>query len=387
MNCEEAFKTTYDKALEYKRIYLSEALEAETSDYVRGFGGPFISEEEYEEKILTFWDKYGRRPKKLWFDCFGSRDRSIDPRIVPADLHFTEILPYINNLPLRYATADKCAFDRFLPEIRQPETVCKCIAGFYYDAGMNLINRAEAIKLCLGHEGGLILKPSIGTSSSRNVHSADPSASNEKDVEALFDLLGANFIVQDRIEQHPDLAWLNPGTVNTIRVNSLLTEEGVYIPHADIRVGAPNQMVVAQGSGGWNSEIKEDNTLHEKALALEVSHFENEAGEKCVSRVMRWKDIPGCFNASSGYEIPSMDRVRDAVRTAHKKLPHFRWIGWDFTVNKSGEPVLIEYNLAAGLISSQLVVCKPAFGEMTEEILDDYFIHRRLEKNLPGGLV
>lgn len=384
MNSEEAYKTTYEKALEYRRIYLSKALEAETTDYVRGFGGPFISEEEYEEKILPFWEKYGRRPKKLWFDCFGSRDRSIDPRIVPADLHFTEILPYINNLSLRDATADKCAFDRFLPEIRQPETVCKCIAGFYYDADMNLINRAEAIKLCLGHEGGLILKPSISTGTSRNVHSADPSASSVKDVEALFDLLGANFIVQGRIEQHPDLARLNPDAVNTIRVNSLLTEQGVYIPSADIRVGAPGQQVVSRGSGGWSCEIKEDNTLHEKALASDIFGFENEAGEKCVRRVMRWKDIPGCFGAGSGYEIPFMDRVRDAVRTAHKMLPHFRWIGWDFTVNKSGEPVLIEYNLAGGLISSQLVVCRPAFGEMTEEILDDYFIHRRLEKNLVG---
>ena len=387
MNWQEAFITTYDKALEYKRIYLSEALEGETSDYVRDFGGPFISEEEYEEKILPFWEKYGRRPKKLWFDCFGSRDQSIDPRIVPSDLYFTGILPYINSFPLRYAFADKCAFDRFLPEIRQPETVCKCIAGFYYDADMNLINRAEAIKLCLGHEGRLILKPSINSSTSKNVHSADPSASSEKDVEALFDLLGANFIVQGWIEQHPDLARLNPDTVNTIRVNSLLTEQGVYIPAADMRVGAPGQQVVSRGSGGWSSEIKEDNTLHEKALVSEMINYENEAGEKCVRRVSRWRDIPGCFDAGSGYEIPFMDRVRDAVRTAHKKLPHFRWIGWDFTVNKSGEPVLIEYNLAAGIISGQLVVGRPVFGEMTEEILDDYFIHRRLEKNLLGRLV
>jgi hypothetical protein len=154
-----------------------------------------------------------------------------------------------------------------------------------------------------------------------------------------------------------------------------------------MRVGAPGQQVVSRGSGGWSSEIKEDNTLHEKALASEMINYENEAGEKCVRRVSRWRDIPGCFDAGSGYEIPFMDRVRDAVRTAHKKLPHFRWIGWDFTVNKNGEPVLIEYNLAAGIISGQLVVGRPVFGEMTEEILDDYFIHRRLEKNLLGRLV
>jgi hypothetical protein len=386
MDYEEKYKETYDKAIGYKVLARKEAYEAKAKGYVLGLGGPFISKEEYEASILPFWEKYGRKPKKIWFDLFGSRDRLIDPEYIPADMYFNEILPYINNMQFYIAVKDKCMFDHYLPDVRQPETVCKCMSGFYYDAEMNMISRAEAVKLCLGHDGRIILKPSIESSNSRNLHCADTSVCREKDIEELFDRLGADFIVQHRIEQHTELARLNPDTVNVIRLHTFLTEEGVHISQAAVRVGAPGEQATEQGSGGWACEIEKDNTLNNKATGMKASHYENEDGEHCMDYGMHWRDIPEPFRADSGYEIPSMDRVRDIARTAHMKLPHFRWIGWDFTVDAGGEPVLVEYNLAPG-INVQIVTGKPMFGEMTEEILDDYFIHRRIGKNQLGMLI
>ncbi len=354
--------------------------ESEAEGLVRCNGGPFISEEEYSDRILPFWGKYGRKPKKLWFDLFGSRDHSCDPRFIPTDMYYNEIIPYVNNMQFFYLARDKCMFDRYLPDVRQPETVCKCMSGFYYDAGMNMISRAEAIKLCLGHDGRIILKPSF-SSSSRNLHCIDPSVCSEKDVDALFDLLGAYFIVQHRLEQHPELARLNPDTVNAIRVYTFLTGDGVYIPHSVIRIGSPGMQATDQGSGGLDCEIENDNSLKKKVSKAEAKYYENNGDETIVREELRWLDTPECFRADTGYKIPSMDRVRDIARTAHMKLPHFRWIGWDFAVGTDGEPVLLEYNLAPGHINGQIITCKPMFGEMTEEIFDDYFIHRRIGKS------
>ena len=67
-----------------------------------------------------------------------------------------------------------------------------------------------------------------------------------------------------------------------------------------------------------------------------------------------------------GYQIPCFKKVSDLVKEMHLRLLYFNLIGWDMSVDKNGNPALIEWNRAAEL--SQ-VAHGPAFGEYTEEIL------------------
>ena len=67
-----------------------------------------------------------------------------------------------------------------------------------------------------------------------------------------------------------------------------------------------------------------------------------------------------------GYLIPSFPQVLDFVKDLHYRLPYFRIVGWDITVDKDGKPIMIEWNRQPEL--SQ-VAHGPAFGEYTEEIL------------------
>ena len=375
MDYEQAYKDSYNQYMKYKAVYLQEALEKEIESLSKDFGVSYISDEQYEDIILPFWKKYNKKPKKIWFDVFGSRDRIVDPRFLPSDLYINEIIPYLNNLQMRLAIADKCTYDFRLKNIKQPKTICKCMAGFYYDKNMNLITREEAIKECLNYDGQMVIKPSINSSSSRNVYVIDPAKVRESDIDILFNKIGSYFIVQSKILQHKDLSKLNPDTVNTIRVNSLLTENGeVYIPHLLIRVGGPKQQIVEQGNGNFGVEIEKNGSLNKKMLINNVEFYKNKVGEECVSNKMSWQETPNFATAEAGYKIPSLDKLYEAIKEAHKLLPYFRWIGWDFTIDIFGDPVLIEYNLVPGYHGSQLAVCKPAFGEMTEEILDKCYI-------------
>ncbi len=43
--------------------------------------------------------------------------------------------------------------------------------------------------------------------------------------------------------------------------------------------------------------------------------------------------------------------------------------------------MMIEFTVCPGLVTSQLSVCKPVFGELTEQLLEDYFLYRRLEQD------
>ena len=66
------------------------------------------------------------------------------------------------------------------------------------------------------------------------------------------------------------------------------------------------------------------------------------------------------------YLIPSFPQILDFVKELHFRLPYFRLIGWDVSVDMEGNPVMIEWNRSAEL--SQ-VAHGPAFGDYTEEIL------------------
>jgi D-alanine-D-alanine ligase-like ATP-grasp enzyme len=56
-------------------------------------------------------------------------------------------------------------------------------------------------------------------------------------------------------------------------------------------------------------------------------------------------------------------------------MAHFKLIGWDMAVDENNEPVFIEYNTFPG--ANQLTN-GPAFGDLTEKVLEEYFINRTL---------
>ena len=385
---EKLFENAYNAARFFRKKNLQSLLTSESLATYESLGVQYISDEEYNDDVLPYWKKYGRKPQKFWFELYGAREERIEPGFIPADIYFTELIPYINNLDMMTAATDKCYYDRRFPCVRHPETICRRIGGLYYDADMHLISEKSALRLCLSHEGELVIKPSIYSCNSLNIHVIDPSVCDEKEILGIFDAIGANLIAQDKIHQHPELSQLNPDTVNTIRVNSLLTENGVYIPSSSIRVGAPGENRVFVGSGGFIAEILGDNTLSEKALIDSVEWKDSGRGrEKQMLHTVKWMADCAGGRYSAGFTIPAMDKIRRQVEMIHPVMAHFKWIGWDWTVDDEEEPVLIEFNGSPGILSSQMSSCRPVFGEMTEWILEDYFIHRTWEKNQKQGII
>ena len=388
MSYEKMSDKAYSAAGWFRRKSLQSALGSEFADMHSTLGVQHISSREYRCGILPYWKSLGRRPRRFWFELFGSKDGIIDPEFVPADIYYTELLPYINSFDLYYASSDKCYQDYWFPEVRQAQTVCRRISGLYFDAAMHMIPEREAVRLCLGHEGGLVIKPSVYSSNSFGIHMVDPSCCDEEEILGIFNDVGADLIAQDRIMQHPRHADLNPASVNTVRVNSSLTGEGLCIPSSSIRVGAPGEARVSVGSGGFFAEILDDDSLSRNALIDSVEWKDPGRGrEEKMQHTMKWTADGANGRYDAGFRIPAMDKIRSQVRMLHPRLAHFRWIGWDWTVDEEGEPVLIEFNGSPGIIVSQMISARPVFGEMTGWILEDYFIHRTWEKQHRKGFV
>ena len=47
-------------------------------------------------------------------------------------------------------------------------------------------------------------------------------------------------------------------------------------------------------------------------------------------------------------KIPNYDKLIETVKNAHQKFGYFKLIHWDFSIDESGDPVLIEVNIGKG---------------------------------------
>ena len=372
---EILYKQAVSRAVEAKNAYMRKALREDNLFHYESLTRDFhIDDAQYEKKLLPFWKQYGREPEKYWFEMAGSRDHVINPLFVPSDFYFCELIPYLNNMQFRDGTQDKCYYDLLFPDIHRPRSVCRRMSGLYYDGAMNRISRDRAVELILREPGGLVIKPSIYTCGGEDVRAFAPADLTREQAETMLDRAGANFIVQEKVTEHPVYKKIAEGGPTTVRALSLLTEEGTYIPYMLLRVSPHSDQIVHYGRAGYYVEIGEDNRPAEKVLRDYLKENETFVLPPC------WENIPPLLKDTEG-PLPGMEDIREQVKRMHPRLPHFRWIGWDFMVDESGKAVFIELNFAPGYYESQTTCCTPIFGDRTEQIIDDYFRGRSLEKN------
>lgn len=326
---------------------------------LKSMNGGYKCDNEYKEVILPYWKKYGYKPAKYWYQIFCDSDKTIDPRYIPDDLYYGELVPYFSNSQFRRLGEDKCYHDIWFPDIKRPQTICKNIAGVYYDADMVPITFDKAISITLDFNDECLIKPSIDSGEGRLIKFFTPKEINQDILEKLFKDMGANFIVQAVVKQHPILSELNPTSLNTIRIVSFFFENNIHVLSCILRIGAPNERVDNVGAGGYACPIQMNGQLNARA----------------VNRKAEWV----CKNSTgikfSDIRVPEFDRVIETIKFAHKRLAHFKLIGWDMSVDFYGEPVLIEYNSCPG---QNQISCGPTFGEITDLVLDEFFNKRTL---------
>ncbi len=325
---------------------------------LKKMNGGYKCDKEYNEVVVPYWERFGYKPAKYWFELYCDREQKIDPRYIPADLFYGELVPYFSNSDFRRFGEDKCYHDVWFPEMMRPGTVCKNIAGVFYDKDMNIITKEQAIELCMNHNGAFLVKPSVDTGEGRLIEFFEEGEATPEAVESVFDGIDCNFIVQDGIKQHKDIAQFNPSSVNTIRMITFLFKGKVYLLSSILRVGAPKSKVDNIGAGGYACPITEDGHLLDKAVNRNSEWVEQ------TTEGVKFKDVV----------IPEYQKAIDIAMKAHTKLAHFKLIGWDFAIDENGNPIMIEYNTCPGM---NQFTCGPMFGDLTEDVLREYFIEKQ----------
>ena len=152
-------------------------------------------------------------------------------------------------------------------------------------------------------------------------------------------------VIQQVVEQHPELSRLNPGVLNTMRIDTFRASGAqAEILSAFLRVGGKGNNVDNVSAGGVFVGIHlETGKLKEKALNF--FHGSQSFGTFIAN--------PANGVLFDGFLVPLFDEVKETVIRAAEYIPS-ALVGWDVAVGPSG-PVLIEANcLYYGVISSDI---------------------------------
>lgn len=282
--------------------------------------------------INSVWGKYKGANCK-WAQYYWSINGIASPYYIPTDIWFSRVCRKLNSLD-RFGWPqfqDKNYLDVVFRGVRQPEIVIRNIAGQLLDADFNPITLQEAVEKCCG-EKELFIKPSITSKGGRGIEFIG-NTGIEETKESLSQALlerAADYTVQKAIHQHNRMASLNPDSVNTIRVQTLLWNGKVEVLSALVRVGVKGCRIDnPHSSNGVSCVLTPDGKMIQTAY----------------DRDWRPQALLPNGQDPSGFEVPYYDRIIEAVEKLQYQVPHSRLVGWDMTISEDGEPILIEANL------------------------------------------
>lgn len=271
---------------------------------------------------------------------------------LPEDLHYCHIDPFYNNWREAVYLDNKCYYPRMFTGVKQPDMLATRSNGIWFTADSTQIARQDLDPI-LSKEPEMVVKTAMGSAGGHGVFFVPGNALSQVEGKIRDDI-----VIQRPIVQHERLSAINSSSVNTIRLISLLSERGVKVYSSILRMGINGSRVDNASSGGVTCGIDENGCLKKYAYKANGERFEQHVDSGVVF---------------DGYEIPSYHKCLEAVSKLHVQIPHFRLISWDFSVDRAGEPILIEANFNYGQLDFHQLNNGPLFGEDTPMILDEVF--------------
>lgn len=191
----------------------------------------------------------------------------------------------------------------------------------------------EEVRAFITRHGEVIVKPATGA---LGIGVYKLKSSDAEGINALLQHIsaGESLIIEEVIRQHADMARLNPTSVNTIRVITMLDRDGQpHILNTVAMLGADEGCVSNTHSGGCLCHIDTKTGV--------IDHLgTNVEGAEMLRHPVTGVVLPG-------YQIPNWEGLTDYVSQLARVVPSARYIGWDIVILPEGYDV-IEGNIHPG---------------------------------------
>ena len=312
-----------------------------------------------KKRIDDFWIKYIHRPigytyyRTVVF-FLGKEPKDLH-LYMPRYIWYPYLYNIINPPSASKAFSDKLLFPLLFPSVKQPRIIIGYYNGSYITDNYSPLTETQAIERVLDYGNPIIIKQSVDTMGGKDIEFLD-----KYDREVLrkkFNSYNKNFLVQEIVEQSDDIAFYNPSSLNTIRIETLLLNGKCSVVFRMLRHGIQGMRLDNMSSGGLGIGIKEDGTL---LYANSDIYF------KKIDTHYSGKKYSEC-------KIPNLSIICETACRLHYNVSQVGFIGWDFALDKNNDPVLIEANFYRPGTIDQYLNDKPLFGDRTQEVIDYCF--------------
>lgn len=190
----------------------------------------------------------------------------------------------------------------------------------------------QTIKDFIANQGTVFAKPNHGDQGKgvMKIKAEDNVAVGE----LLNDCKKDAFVVEGALKQIPEIAAINPSSINTIRAYTLLKKNGeTEILGIMLRVGKRGSHVDNWGSGGVGYDLDIETGV-------------------CVGYGRDKNNNPYIFHPDSnvqmvGFRLPDFENLKKIIIELTHKVPEARFVGWDIAITPNGYE-LVEMNCPGG---------------------------------------
>lgn len=286
------------------------------------------------------------------------------PNIVPEDIGRSYIETVLNPPVFRAAYSDKNLFPILIGKDYVPRTVvCRINNSSLLDSEYKLADKD--LKYYIGDLETLVLKPSVGTCSGKGVmlfrkFDSDYLSDDQSIVlskEYLYSF-GANFCLQEGVQQHEFMSNLCLTSVNTIRLclYRSVKDEKSHVTASVVRIGKDGSFLDNAHAGGVFTGVDVATGKMEKFV---IDQYGNK------------KDLwNGVDFSNSNFIIPNWEQIIAFAKYIGSRIHHHRLIALDIAINQGGKPILLEYNIDYFSYWFYMYTNQIVFGKYTDEIIE-----------------
>lgn len=313
-----------------------------------------------KNEVKNFFSKY-KQPNTIFHKWLTDKTGEFCVNYLPIDLYVGYVDPYFNDIKAAKYFENKCNYAAIFNKTLQPDTIVKRVNGIWLDGCDRLVKNKVQLKNIIENnlDGGCFLKEAQITSGGFGVFFISDKESAFNEIIDISNSIKTDLLLQKKIIQHDLMTMLNPSSVNTLRIFSVLGKNAeCKIYSSVVRIGVGDTKVDNYASGGLAVGVTSEGRMRKYAY--------NKKGDRFYSH-------PETGIVFEDYRVPFFEKVIRLVKESHAMIPHFRAVSWDVALTKEGNPILIEANLCRGGIDLLQLCNGPLFGDDTKNILDIIF--------------
>jgi len=241
----------------------------------------------------------------------------------------------------RAIVSDKFYFFLFLKSLGIPTPMILYYTRngkLFYGVGDKTISEENSIETVFEQELDGFAKPfggQMGTGAfSLSIQNKTVFVNNQPTTKenVLKTITNTNYIIQERVVQHPLMNKLCSTSLNTIRMITLITEdEEIIVVRAGARIGREGNVVDNTSKGGMMVGIDLNTGRLMKKGFIKPGYG---------TVVTQHPDNGLVFE---GFEIPYFKEAVELAKELHSKLYRIHSVGWDIAITPNG-PMFIEGN-------------------------------------------